>query len=127
MRGSLLALIVIIWVFGAILGSTFEQHATAAEWTGTDATSEYATISSLEYIMNLSNATQEVDLGVLSLPMPNTEYIKTIFRVATLQFSFISGDYNMFYYIVLAPFVVVAVLSLVILFIGLIRGNITWG
>ena len=128
MSNKLLGFIVMIWVFGAILGSTFEEHtAAAADWTGTDTTSSYATISTLEYLMNIENAAQETDLGIVSIPLPNDEYFKSIFRVATLQFSFISGDYNMFYYIVLVPFVVVAVVSLVILFVGMIRGNITWG
>ena len=127
MSNKLLGFIVMIWVFGAILGSTFESHSVEAEWTGTDTTSEYATINTLEYLMNIDNAAQETDLGIVSIPLPNNEYFKTVFKVATLQFSFISGDYNMFYYIVLVPFVVVAVVSIVILFVGMIRGNIAWG
>jgi len=127
MSGKFLAFIVMIWVIGAILGSTFEYQYTEAAWAGTDTTSEYATISTVEYLMNLENATQDTDLGLVSIPVPNADYFKTIFKVATLQFSFISGDFQIFYYIVLAPFVVMAVISLVLLFIGLIRGNITWG
>jgi hypothetical protein len=116
-----------VWVIGALLGSTFENHETEAAWVGTDSTSEYPTINSLEYIMSIDNAVHTTERGPISLPMPNKEYFSTLYNIATLQFSFITDDYLMFYYIVIMPFVVVAVLSFAILFIGIIRGNITWG
>lgn len=124
---KLVAFMVIIWAFGAILGSSFEHHTLAADWTGTATDKQYATISTLQYLMNLKNATHQFSVfGLFSMPIPNSEWLDALWNVLILRFSFITGDFEMFYYIVLAPFVVMAFVSLVMVAVSIVRGQFPW-
>jgi len=61
-----------------------------------------APITTLEYLINLNNAMQRIELlGGIPFPVPNEEYFNTAYKVITWQWSFMDG-YGMFYWIVLA-------------------------
>lgn len=99
-------------------------------WAGSSTgTGGYSTspVSKLEYIINLENAFQRVEvLGFIPLPKPNGEYFKTIFQIITLRFSFIIDNYEMIWWIVLLPIVAMGVLTMVLLVYGILTGNISW-
>jgi len=81
--------------------------------------------STLEYITNISNAFQRLSfLGNIPLPVPNGEYFNSVYKVLTWRWSFLD-DYDMFYWIFCAPFVVMGVLSMILLVYGVLTGNLT--
>ena len=97
-------------------------------WAGTGG-GGYATspTTKLDYLTNISNAFQRTPvLGNIPLPIPNPKYFTTLFEVVTWQWSFMEG-YDMFYWIMLAPFILMGILSMILLVYGLITGNISWG
>lgn len=126
LKAGWLALFIFVWLIGAFLGSTFELHDTDAEWAGSG-TGGYTTspITKMEYLMSISNAITSTEvLGFIPMPIPNSEYFKTVYEVVTWQWSFMDG-YEMFYWIFCAPFVMMGVLSLLLLVYGVLTGNLT--
>lgn len=121
MSGKWLIFILFVYIVGMFLGATFEQHATAATWEGSS-----EGVTTLSYLMNVGNAVQQTSvLGVIPLPIPNGEYFSTLFEVLTWQFAFMA-DYDMVYWILMLPFAIAGIFSLIMLFIGTITGNISW-
>lgn len=108
---------------GAGGGAAAYSMATSKAWMGE------AETTTLDFLMNWKNAIYTADaFGVIPIPFPNKEYFTTWFHVVTLQFDFLQGTgYKMFYWIVLAPIAIMGVLAMILLFVGLIRGNISWG
>lgn len=126
LKAGWLALFIFVWLIGAFLGSTFEYHTASADWAGTGTGGyDQSPITTLEYLMDVSNSftTTEV-LGFVPIPVPNRDYFDSLYKVITWQWSFMDG-YEMFYWIVCAPFVMMGVLSLILLAYGLITGNLT--
>lgn len=97
-------------------------------WAGTGSGGyNESPITTLEYLTNISNAFQKLPiLGNIPVPVPNPEYFKSAYKVVTWQWSFMDG-YPMFYWIFLAPFVCMGVLSMLLLVYGIISGNLTLG
>ena len=84
-----------------------------------------APITTLEYLTNVNNAMQRIELlGAIPFPVPNEEYFNTIFKVITWQWSFLDG-YGMFYWIVCVPFIMMGILSMILLVYGVLTGNLT--
>jgi hypothetical protein len=81
--------------------------------------------------MDISNAVQRYSvLGNIPLPIPNGEYFQAAFDVLTWKFAFLYNPdgtmaYGMFYWLFLAPFAVMGVLSMVLIVFGIITGNLT--
>lgn len=97
-------------------------------WAGSG-TGGYDTspVTKLQYLIDMRNAVQRLPLfGNIPLPLPNGEYFGTAWEVLTWQWSFMEG-YAMIYWIFLAPFVIMGVLSMILLVYGIITGNITFG
>lgn len=83
-------------------------------------------VTTLEYITNISNAVQRIPLlGNIPLPVPNGDYFKSIYRVITWQWSFMVG-YEIIYWIVFAPFVIMGVFCMLLLVYGIITGNLSF-
>lgn len=138
MTGKLLAFLIVVYVIGMLLGSTMDtapaDAATMdvvggeAKWVGASANE-----SMFDFLMNFNNAVQHNPIvGDIPLGGLNGSYFLAWFQVITLRFNFIAGDnagagFNLFYYIVLMPFAVLGVLSVIMMFIGIVRGNVTWG
>src|SRR4030042_1864713 len=106
---KILAIVVFVWVIAMFLGSTYEGHMAESTWAGTGSggfsSDETSPISTMQYLLNVSNAVQRLPiLGNIPIPVPNGEYFSTAYRVMTLQFHFITGDFGMFYWIFLFPF-----------------------
>ncbi len=97
-------------------------------WAGTG-TGGYGTspVTKFTYLLRVSNAFQRLPiLGNVPLPVPNSEYFTTMYEVVTWKWSFMEG-YDMVYWVFLAPFVVMGVLSMILLVYGIISGNLTLG
>ncbi len=126
MNGKWLILIVGIWITAVFLGSTFDG---ATSWAGSGTAGyEEAPQNTLSYLMNVKNSVQRLETGIGSfpLPMPNGEYFDRLFKVVTLQFTFMSSTYMLFYWIVLLPIALAGILCLILLVIGIAQGNISW-
>lgn len=132
MRAGLLAFFVMVWVIGAFLGSTFEYH-DSTTWSG-NGTGGYtrSPMTTLEFLKDIRNVTQQTEiLGAIPMIAPNSEYFSAIFDIVLWRFSFLydtDGEfaYGLVYYIFLFPFVLMGIISLVMLFIGVLRGNLTF-
>jgi len=123
MSGKLFLVIIFIYVTLTFLGSTFEAHSTSTDWAG-----NVEATSTLDYLFDIKNATQKLEvLGFETpIPIPNAEWFSTAFEVMTLRFSFIVDEYEMVWWILIMPIAMMGMLSLVLLGVGIIRGNITW-
>ncbi len=127
---KILILTVFVYIVAIFLGSTYEGGTVTGSWAGTGNAGYVAgqtPVETLNYLMNMSNAIQHTPIiGNIPLPIPNGQYFAAWFNLLTLQFTFMKG-YEMFYYILILPFAIWAVVSLALLTIAAIRGNITWG
>lgn len=133
---KLIAIVAVIWIFGVILGGTFNYSNTEASWTGNsnDANSVLhngaGQISDVQYLLNYKNAVQTIDvLGVIPLPVPNANYFKVMFSILFLRFSFlVTNPYGeFFWYFFLLPIALIGVVGAIMTFLALVRGNISWG
>jgi len=123
MSGKLFLVIIFIYVTLTFLGSTFEEHDTSATWAG-----NVEATNTLDYLFDIKNMTQKLEvLGFETpIPIPNGEWFSTAFEVMTLRFSFIVDEYEMIWWILIMPIALMGLLSMVLLGVGLIRGNIAW-
>ena len=131
---KLVAIVAVIWIFGVILGSTFNYSNTQASWSGSSTTASVLTggsgqITDIHYLLDIKNAVQTIDvLGAIPLPVPNANYFKVVFSTLTLRFSFlVSNPYGeMFWYFCLFPLSLIGIVGMVLTFMALVRGNISW-
>ncbi len=132
---KILIICVFVWVVAIFLGSTYEGAGstyTTITWVGsTNGTGGYAATetpqNTLSYLFNMNNAVQHTPIiGSIPLPIPNGDYFSAWYRVVTLRFSFLA-DYPMFYWIMVMPFALWSIVSLALLTMAAIRGNIVWG
>jgi hypothetical protein len=132
---KLLFIVAIIWIFGVIMGSTYNYNNTSDTWVGSSTAhsyqkSGYGQLSDMDYLLNYSNAVQHVNvLGGIPLPLPNPDYFKVMFGVFTLNFSFLTSNVygQLFWLFFLFPFSLMGAYGVIYLFISIIRGNISWG
>lgn len=127
------ALFAFVYIQAIFLGSTFENSNTAATWGPGGGTMgrEKSPIAVLEDAVQGKALFQEQPLlgGAIVIPIPNTAVIGAVYDVLTLQFDFLQYDKTgkIFYMVVLFPLVIAGILSLLLMFFGMIFGNITWG
>ena len=105
--------------------------AVSGGWAGAGSAGlEQSPSSTLEYLTNLNNAIQQTPLfgGAISIPFFSGDYFDAMFKVVTWQFDFLFYDTlgNMFYWVVILPFVVASLATLGIILYGLIFGRLTW-
>jgi hypothetical protein len=97
-------------------------------WGHNLSTADEAGYTDLEYIMNFKNATMQLPvMGGIPMPVPNPEYFKAIGRIVTLTVPFLQQSGYMVVQYFLWAFAVMGILSLILLIMGIISGNITWG
>lgn len=122
--GLMVAMYIIIAILGATMDSA-SNYEVYGQWDGA-ASSE----SIFSYLTNFGNASQQfTTFGAISLPKPNFEYFNAMFQVLTLRFSWMmdSSYLQMIWWIVFLPFTTMGVLFSIMFFIGIIRGNISFG
>ena len=127
MSSKFMGLMVAIYIIMIILGATMDaatNYDISGQWQGAGSESIFS------YLTNFSNATQQFStFGAISLPVPNTDYFNAMFQVMTLRFSWMmDGSYmQMIYYVAFLPLTAMGVLFSIMFFIGIIRGNISFG
>lgn len=91
-----------------------------------------APTTTLQTLMEAKNAIQRSPIiGTFSV-VTNGEFWGAVFKVVTWQWSFLQNPdgsmaYGLFYWIVLFPFIAMAMLSIILLAYGILTGNLTWG
>jgi hypothetical protein len=123
MSGKWIAMFLGLYVIILILASV-SSGGTVVSADGTQS------MTQMEYLINIKNAVQQLPVfGGIPLPLPNPEYFGVLWDTITLQpvrDMFDTGGFVIFYWIVIIPIVCMAVYALVSLFMGVIRGNLTW-
>lgn len=88
-------------------------------------------MTQLSYLIRMNNAVQTLPIfGGIPFPFPNPQYFVVLWQTITLdplQQMLVNEGYQIFYFIVVLPIVVMGIYALVSLFIGLVRGNLSWG
>jgi hypothetical protein len=107
-------------------GQAYTMQAVAG-WAGTGTGGyDVSPINKLEYLMDVSNVVQRIEiLSAIPFISPNGDYFSTVWDVLTWQWPFMD-DYQMFYWIFLAPFVLMGVLSVILLVYGILTGNLSF-
>jgi len=108
------------------VGQAYTMQAVAG-WAGTG-TGGYATspVNKLEFLTDVTNIVQRIEiLGAVPFIAPNADYFSAAFDVLTWRWSFLE-DYMLFYWIFLAPFVLMGVLSVILLVYGILTGNLSF-
>lgn len=127
MKPGWMAIVVFVWIVGVLLGATYDGY-TGADFPTAGGSAGYtqsAPATKIEYLTDLSNAVQRNQLlGAIPIPLPNIEYFKTAYQVATWKFTFFD-DYQMVYWIVILPFVIVSVFFFFALVYGVLTGNLS--
>lgn len=124
MSGKWIAMFVGLYVVILIL-ATISSGGTIISVSGSQP------MNQLTYLMSLSNAVETLPVfGGIPLPIPNPQYFVALWQTITLQpvrDLFSTGGFVIFYYIVIIPIVLMAMYALISLFMGIIRGNLSWG
>ena len=122
-----LGLAAFVWVVGMFLGSTFEYHTEAAGTWGGSGTGGYVNetpVSTLNYLSNFNNVIRDTTIfGVITLPVPNTEWFKTLGRVMVWNFQFLTGGAMMFYWIFILPITIMLIGTILWSLVAIIQGN----
>ncbi len=110
------AAMVFIWVVAALLGGLYEMS-----WVG----STEQTL--LNKVLFYNIVTTEGTWGVTELVGGPLDYMEAVWKLATFQFTFISGEWELVRWIIFAPLTAYLVFGLVMTVIGILRGTIGSG
>lgn len=106
MRAGLLALAIFLFIIGAVLGSTFEEH-TGSDWAG------HTGETTIEYIFDFKNAVyRQSATGEWTFVMFNTDYFKTWMRVLTFDFTFFDGELEIVRWLLFIPLAIPIIWSI---------------
>jgi hypothetical protein len=109
-------------------GSGAYSMQASGAWGHSLSTEDEEANTDLEYVLNYKNATMQLPvMGGIPMPIPNPEYFKAWGRIITLTVPFLQQSGYMIVQYFLWAFAVMGILSLVLLVMGIITGNITWG
>lgn len=113
---KVVAAVVFVWVVAALLGGLYEMsYLTDVEQ------------SSLNKILYFNVATTEGTWGVVELAAAAPGFLMEVWRMATFQFAFISGEYELVRWVVFFPLTAYLVYGLIMTVIGILRGTIGGG
>lgn len=121
MKYGILYALVLIYIVGLILGSTYDMD-TGSSFAGVESETQ------LEYLTNLDNMTVEhTQIGEFQVPMPSEMWWETIANVAVLRFPFMEGaGYNLVWLFVFFPISVVGIGMFLYMFIQIGQGILSW-
>lgn len=113
---KVVAAVVFVWVVAALLGGLYEM-----QWLGgTEQTL-------LNKILFYNIVTTEGTWGTTELAGGPLGYLEALWRMATFQFSFVTGEMELVRWIVFSAFTAYFVFGLVMTVIGILRGTIGSG
>lgn len=101
--------------------------AASAGWAGTG-TGGYSTapITKMSHVISIWKAEQKIPvLGTIGALVTSSDFWDIVWQMTTWRWTFLE-DYEMFYWFICFPFVIMGVLSLVLILYGILTGNLTW-
>lgn len=107
------AAVVFIWIIAAVLGGLYE-----GSWLGGTER------SLLNQVLFYDIVTVEGTWGVTQLAGSPLGYIEALWKLATFQFSFVSGDWEVIRWIVFGPLTAYVVYGIIMTVIAILRGTI---
>ena len=107
------AAVVFIWVVAALLGGLYEMS-----WLGG------AEQSLLNKVLFYNIVTTEGTWGSTELVGGPLGYLEALWQMATFNFSFITGEWELVRWIIFAPLTAYLVFGLVMTVIGILRGTV---
>ena len=131
MSMKFLAFMTVVYLLFAIIGATMDNASNydmGEQWTGGDPNE-----SVFGALTNFGVMNQQIQsVGLVEMPSVMAGYFKAMGQVLMLRFSWLTGDganeyMNMLWYFACLPLVVMSILFIITFFIGMIRGNITFG
>lgn len=107
------AAVVFVWIVAAVLGGLYELS-----WLG----GPEQTL--LNKVLFYNIVTTEGTWGTTELAGGPLDYLQAVWQMATFQFSFITGDYELVRWIVFAPLTAYVVYGFIMTAVGILRGTI---
>lgn len=107
------AAVVFVWVVAALLGGLYEMS-----WMG----GPEQTL--LNKVLFYNIVTTEGTWGATELAGGPLGYLQALWQMATFNFSFITGEWELVRWIIFAPLTAYVVFGLVMTVIGILRGTI---
>ena len=107
------AAVAFVWVIAALLGGLYEMS-----WLGSTEQ------SLLNKVLFYNIVTTEGIWGTTELVGGPLGYMQALWRMATFQFSFVTGEYELIRWIIFAPLTVYLVYGLILTVIGILRGTV---
>lgn len=105
--------VVFIWVIAALIGGIYE----VSYLGGSDQTL-------LNKVLFYNIVTTEGTWGTTELVGGPVGYMEALWKMATFQFSFITGEWELVRWIVFGPLTAIVVYGLVLTVIGILRGTL---
>ena len=107
------AAVVFVWVVAALLGGLYEMS-----WMGGPEQ------TFLNKVLFYNIVTTEGTWGATELAGGPLGYLQALWQMATFNFSFITGEWELVRWIIFAPLTAYVVFGLVMTVIGILRGTI---
>ena len=108
-----IAAVVFIWVIAAVLGGLYEMS-----WIGSTEQSV------LNKVLFYNIVTTEGTWGATELAGGPVGYLQALWQMATFQFSFMTGEWELVRWVVFAPLSAYLVFGFVMTVVGILRGTI---
>ena len=105
--------VVFVWVVAALLGGIYEM----AYLGGPEQTL-------LNKVLFYNIVTTEGTWGTTELAGGALGYLEAVWGMATFQFSFVTGDFELVRWIIFAPLTAMLVYGLIMTVVGILRGTI---
>ena len=108
-----IALLVFLWVVGAIVGGVIEGSTLGVNETGV-----------LNNLMSWSEVSTSEAWGPLKVIAALPDFFKSVFDLMTLDFAFFDGHWELVRWLLFAPLMATVVFGLIITFIGVYQRSI---
>lgn len=113
---KVIAAVVFIWVVAALLGGLYEMSYLG----GPERTL-------INKVLFYNIVTTEGSWGATELAGGALGYLEAIWKMATFQFSFVTGDFELIRWIIFAPLTAMLVYGVIMTVIAILRGSVGAG
>lgn len=113
---KVIAAVVFVWIVAALLGGLYEMSYLGGPEN-----------TLLNKVLFYNIVTTEGTWGTTELAGGALGYLEAIWKMATFQFSFVTGDFELARWIIFAPLTAMLVYGVVMTVIGILRGTIGSG
>jgi len=120
MSNKWIAFLVFVWLFAAVMGAMYDKSEDICVYDTEGVQHCYE--SDLAFLMDASNTVGHIGIMGVSIPMINPQWMGIFMQALTLQFSFITGQWMIFWLLVCAPLVAAGVFGIVTWGLQLLQG-----